>query len=54
MSLPILYSFKRCPYAIRARMALAFAKLIIFIAKLDLKNKHPIFLETSPKEPYLS
>jgi len=49
MSLPILYSFKRCPYAIRARMALAFAQIDHIHREIDLKNKHPIFLETSPK-----
>lgn len=46
---PILYSFKRCPYAIRARMALAFAKISHIHREINLKNKHPTFLETSPK-----
>lgn len=49
MTLPILYSFKRCPYAIRARMALAFAKIKHIHREINLKDKHPIFLQTSPK-----
>lgn len=48
-SLPILYSFKRCPYAIRARMALAFARIDHIHREIDLKNKHPDFLKISPK-----
>ena len=48
-SLPILYSFKRCPYAIRARMALAFAHIQYIHREIDLKNKHAEFLATSPK-----
>ena len=46
---PILYSFKRCPYAIRARMALAFAKISHIHREINLRDKHPTFLETSPK-----
>lgn len=46
---PILYSFKRCPYAIRARMALAFAKIDHIHREINLKEKHAVFLETSPK-----
>lgn len=48
-NLPILYSFKRCPYAIRARMALGYAKIDHIHREIDLKNKHPDFLKTSPK-----
>ena len=47
--LPILYSFKRCPYAIRARVALAFAQIDHIHREIDLKNKHPDFLKLSPK-----
>ena len=28
MNTPILYSFRRCPYAIRARMALNYNKIV--------------------------
>ena len=48
-NMPILYSFKRCPYAIRARMALGYAKINHIHREIDLKNKHPDFLKTSPK-----
>ena len=47
--LPILYSFKRCPYAIRARMALAIAKINHIHREINLKNKAPVLLELSPK-----
>lgn len=47
--LPILYSFKRCPYAIRARMALALAQITHIHREINLKNKAPALLELSPK-----
>ncbi|WP_419421217.1 glutathione S-transferase (plasmid) [Legionella sp. D16C41] len=34
-----LYSFRRCPYAIRARMALKYAKVEIGIREVKLSNK---------------
>ena len=36
---PILYTFRRCPYAIRARMALAYAGIKTEQREVDLKNK---------------
>ncbi|MBM93201.1 MAG: glutathione S-transferase [Legionellales bacterium] len=45
----ILYSFRRCPYAMRARIALALSGLTYILREIDLKNKAPIFLDTSPK-----
>lgn len=39
MCYPILYSFRRCPYAIRARMAIAYAGLTVFIREVELNNK---------------
>jgi glutathione S-transferase len=47
--LPILFSFRRCPYAIRARMALACAGIRVAIREVDLKNKPPELLAISPK-----
>ena len=47
--LPILYSFRRCPYAIRARMALIEAGFALIIREIDLKNKAEEFLNQSPK-----
>jgi glutathione S-transferase len=36
---PILYSFRRCPYAIRARMALLQAGTALELREVDLKRK---------------
>lgn len=47
--LPLLYTFRRCPYAMRARMALVQANINVEVREIDLKDKHPIFLQTSPK-----
>ncbi|MFN5856095.1 MAG: glutathione S-transferase [Pseudanabaenaceae cyanobacterium] len=49
MRLPILYSFRRCPYAIRARMALAYAEITYELREVSLKNKPKEMLEISPK-----
>lgn len=45
----MLYSFRRCPYAIRARLALALAGVSYDISEVDLKNKPELFLQLSPK-----
>jgi len=45
----LLYSFRRCPYAMRARMALAVSGVPVSIHEVDLKNKPPAMLEISPK-----
>ncbi|MBT9458157.1 MAG: glutathione S-transferase [Burkholderiaceae bacterium] len=47
--LPILYSFRRCPYAMRARMALRVAGVVLEIREVVLKNKPPALLAVSPK-----
>jgi glutathione S-transferase len=49
MHLPILYSFRRCPYAIRARMALAYAEITYELREVSLKNKPKEMLKISPK-----
>ena len=36
---PILYSFRRCPYAIRARMALAYSNITIELKEISLSNR---------------
>lgn len=46
---PILYSFRRCPYAIRARLALAYAECEVELREVVLKNKPAAMLEASPK-----
>ena len=47
--LPILYSFRRCPYAIRARMAIAYASINPEIREVSLANKPSEMLSLSPK-----
>ena len=44
-----LYSFRRCPYAMRARMALLYAGIKIDIEEVDFKNKPAEMLRISPK-----
>jgi glutathione S-transferase len=50
---PVLYSFRRCPYAIRARLALHAAGLVpgidLELREVSLKAKPPELLEASPK-----
>ncbi|GAB4527037.1 MAG: glutathione S-transferase [Roseibium sp.] len=46
--LPILYSFRRCPYAIRARLAVAESGVTVELREIVLRDKAPEFLETSP------
>lgn len=48
-SFPVLYSFRRCPYAMRARLALYSAKIFHEHREVDLKHKAPEMLEISPK-----
>ena len=45
-----LFSFRRCPYAIRARMALYISGLSYEHIEVDLKNKPPEMLEISPSQ----
>ena len=47
--LPILYSFRRCPYAIRARMAIAYASITLEMREVALANKPAAMLAVSPK-----
>ena len=46
---PILYSFRRCPYAMRARLAIKASGIIVEIREVELKNKPKEFLSISPK-----
>ncbi len=48
-SLPLLYSFRRCPYAIRARLAIAISGVDVEIREVDLKAKPAEMLALSPK-----
>lgn len=47
--LPILYSFRRCPYAIRARLALAVSEQACVHREVDLKQRPPELYAASPK-----
>lgn len=44
-----LYSFRRCPYAMRARLGLLFAELQVELREIILKNKPAQMLAISPK-----
>lgn len=46
---PILYSFRRCPYAMRARMALAISGTISIIREVALSDKPDALAAVSPK-----
>jgi glutathione S-transferase len=46
---PTLYSFRRCPYAMRARMAVRYAGCAVEIVEVSLKAKPAEMLERSPK-----
>ncbi|MEO1222574.1 MAG: glutathione S-transferase N-terminal domain-containing protein, partial [Pseudomonadota bacterium] len=48
-SLPFLYSFRRCPYAMRARMALWAAGIVVELREVKLANKPPELTEASAK-----
>ena len=48
-ALPILYSFRRCPYAMRARLALVHAGLACELREINLRAKPQALLEASPK-----
>ncbi len=48
-NLPILYSFRRCPYAMRARMAVAASGVQVELREVVLRNKPSEMLEASPK-----
>lgn len=48
-SLPRLYSFRRCPYAMRARLGILFAELEVELREVALKNKPAQMLAISPK-----
>ncbi|MEP3639843.1 MAG: glutathione S-transferase [Paracoccaceae bacterium] len=47
MPQPVLWSFRRCPYAIRARMAVLSAGLEVELREIKLKDKPPAFLSAS-------
>lgn len=48
-NLPVLYSFRRCPYAIRARMTLHYCQIKIEHREILLNNKPDTLLKISHK-----
>lgn len=48
MTYPVLYSFRRCPYAMRARLAIASSGIQVELREIVLRDKAPEFLDTSP------
>lgn len=49
MTQAILYSFRRCPYAMRARMAIANSGLQVELREVSLRDKPQSLLDISPK-----
>ena len=49
MTEPVLYSFRRCPYAMRARLALRYSGIPLSIVEVSLKAKPAEMLAASPK-----
>jgi len=47
--LPVLYSFRRCPYAIRARMAIGYSGLTVELREVLLREMPMTLLQCSPK-----
>ncbi len=46
---PILYSFRRCPYAMRARMAIVYSAIYVELREVVLRDKPLQLLEISAK-----
>jgi glutathione S-transferase len=47
--LPVLYSFRRCPYAMRARLAIAASRQRCELREVVLRDKPPSLIAASPK-----
>jgi glutathione S-transferase len=48
-NLPVLWTFRRCPYAMRARLALTISKISFEWREIILRHKPAAMLEASPK-----
>jgi glutathione S-transferase len=49
MTLPVLYSLRNCPYAMRARIAIYQSKQVVELRDLVLKDKPAQMIQASPK-----
>ena len=45
---PVLWSFRRCPYAIRARLAVAASGVSVELRDIELRDKPAAFVQASP------
>jgi glutathione S-transferase len=50
-ALPILYSFRRCPYAMRARLGLMYSGIRVELREVDLGNVPEALRELVPENP---
>ena len=48
-TLPVFYSFRRCPYAMRARLAIEVSGFLCELREIVLRDKAPELLQVSPK-----
>ncbi len=48
-NIPLLYTFRRCPYAIRARMAIFAAGIVVDLQEVSLRDKPQSMLAASSK-----
>jgi len=46
---PVLWSFRRCPYAMRARLAIAAGRSRVWLREILLRDKPDAFIAASPK-----
>ncbi|MQR02754.1 glutathione S-transferase N-terminal domain-containing protein [Glaciimonas soli] len=46
---PISFTFRRCPYAIRARLAIKASGMNVEMHEVSLQNKPQVLLDCSPK-----
>lgn len=49
MTHPVLYSFRRCPYAMRARLAIVYSGIQVELREVVLKDKPASLITLSPK-----
>ena len=47
--MPILWSFRRCPYAMRARLAIVSSQQQVELREILLRDKPDVFISVSPK-----
>ncbi len=48
-ALPFMYSYRRCPYAMRSRLAMHLSSIDYYLFEITLKNKPDHLLHISPK-----